>query len=128
MTDTQLAKTTDATQAKADSGDGFVKPHYLITTGEKAYTVDVMLPGVSKDGIEAVIDGGFLTVTGIRPNDIPEEWKTINREIDQTNYRLRLKVNARVDSDAMTARAEDGVLSVKLPRKAKESARKIKIS
>jgi len=126
MTDTQISKSTPKTAPETD--EAFVKPHYLVTTDEDSYTVDVMLPGVTKEQIEASFEDGYLTVTGIRDNSIPEGWNAITREISTTNYRLRLKVNVAIDKDEVSAESKDGVLSMTLPRKAVEKSRKIKVS
>ena len=125
MTDTQISK---AGSGPSQEAEAYVKPHYLITTADDAYTVDVMLPGVPKEGITAVLEDGHLTVTGERDNAIPDGWQALTREIGTTSYRLKLKVNVRVDEEAVTAKSEDGVLTMRLPKVGADQPRKVDIA
>ena len=57
-----------------------------------------------------------------------EGMKALHRELSPLNYLLRLRLNTPVDEDKMTAKLEDGVLSITLPLKEAAKPRQITVN
>ena len=53
--------------------------------------------------------------------------KALHRELSPLSYLLRLRLNAPVNEEQMTAQFEDGVLSLRLPLKEVAKPRQIPV-
>lgn len=103
------------------------KPLYNVNGNSDAYEVRVELPGVPKSGVKLDIEDNILTVRGERNTTVPEGMKALHRELSPLNYILRLRLNTPVDENKMTAKLEDGVLTIGLPIKQAAKPRQIAI-
>lgn len=118
-----------ATSAPATSGvtESLRKPLYNVIGNADAYELRVEMPGVPKSGVKLDLEDGILTVRGDRDVSVPEGMKTLHRELSTLNYLLRLRLNTPVDEDKMTAKLEDGVLSIRIPLKETAKPRQIQV-
>lgn len=118
-----------STSAPATSGvtESLRKPLYNVNGNADAYEVRVELPGVPKNGVKLDLEDNILTVRGERNTTVPEGMKALHRELSPLNYLLRLRLNTPVDEDKMTAKLEDGVLTISLPLKQTAKPRQIQI-
>ncbi|MCF6311039.1 MAG: Hsp20/alpha crystallin family protein [Verrucomicrobiales bacterium] len=83
-----------------------------------AYEVAVVLPGVNKKGLEVSVEDGELTVIGGRADALPEGWRPVSGSVDEqscSDYRLLLTLNVDIDSERISAKLEDGILTLRLP-------------
>lgn len=118
---------TCAPSATSGVTESLRKPLYNVNGNSDAYEVRVELPGVPKSGVKLDIEDSILTVRGERNTTVPEGMKTLHRELSPLNYLLRLRLNTPVDEDQMTAKLEDGVLTIALPIKQAAKPRQIAI-
>jgi HSP20 family protein len=98
----------------------FVQPRYKARKldNAEAYEVAVVLPGVNKKGLEVSAEEGELTVIGRRGAWVPEGWRPVwggGPEEQPADYRLVLALNVDIDSDRISAKLEDGILTLRLP-------------
>ena len=118
--------TTDenkSTKEKADSKD-FTPPSDVFDT-ENAYIIHISLPGAKKEdvGVNWNADKSELSVAGViyRPGD-EEFLKTLaldERQVGVFERKVRLGSRARpamVDVDDISARMEDGILIITVPK------------
>ncbi|ADE55502.1 Hsp20/alpha crystallin family protein [Coraliomargarita akajimensis] len=103
-------------------------PQYDITQSEDGFKVLVRVPGVSKAGVELSYEDPILSVTATRARQLPESWRALHRELPQDNYRLKLQINTAVDAGKISARVEDGMLELFLPKAEAAKPRKIAIN
>jgi HSP20 family protein len=118
---------TCAPSATSGVTESLRKPLYNVNGNADAYEVRVELPGVPKSGVKLDIEDCILTVRGERTTTVPEGMKTLHRELSSLNYLLRLRLNTPVDEEKMTAKLEDGVLTIALPIKQAAKPRQIAI-
>lgn len=104
-----------------------VKPRYSVDGGKDGYELKVELPGVPKEGISVNLDNSVLTIHAKRKSAVPSHWKVLNRELNDLDFVLRLKLNAPVDAEKMSATLENGVLSLRLPVKEAAKPRRIEV-
>ena len=104
------------------------KPLYNVNGNTDAYEVRVEMPGVPKSGVKLDLEDNILTVRGERASNVREGMKALHRELSPLNYLLRLRLNTPVDEDKMTAKLEDGVLSISLPLKEAAKPRQITVN
>ncbi|HYF35813.1 MAG TPA: Hsp20/alpha crystallin family protein [Prosthecobacter sp.] len=103
------------------------KPLYSVSGNADAYDVRVLMPGVAKSGVRVDFEDNVLTVHGQRKLNTPEGWKALHSELAEADFQLRLRLNAPVDEDKMTATMENGVLTLHLPVKETAKPRRIQV-
>jgi len=91
------------------------------------YLLDVEMPGVRQDDIDLHVEQGHLRLTGERRQ---RERVGLLRHRTRTTGRFTLDVRlpAPVDSDAVSASLNEGVLSVVIPKAEQSRRRRIPIS
>ena len=93
--------------------------------GEIALRFD--LPGVDPASIDVTVDRGVLTVTAKRDEEYAENDKLVIRERITGTFTRRVRLSDDLDSAAVEASFNDGVLSVRIPVAEKAQPRKIEI-
>ena len=85
------------------------------------------LPGVDPASIDVTVDRGVLTVTAKRHEEYAEHDKLVIRERITGTFTRRVHLSDDLDSAAVEASFNDGVLSVRIPVAEKAQPRKIEI-
>ena len=79
------------------------------------YTLRVEMPGVNKSGVEITAENGDLVIVGHRaPQEISGE--PVHRESRPVDFRRVYELDPSIDTSRITAKMEQGVLSVHLPK------------
>ena len=91
------------------------------------YTLKVDLPGVEPDHVDLTVDSGILRVTVDRKIEDTEgaNWLLRERATGTTSREIRL--GNRLDSSAVEASYDQGVLTVTLPIKEEAKPRRVSI-
>ena len=105
-----------------------LKPRYAVTSDEHAYSVRVELPGVAKEDVSIDFEQDVLSLKAARKSAVPETWKPLHKELNHLGFALRLKLNSHVDEDKLTAKLEDGVLTLTLPIREVAKPRRIEVN
>jgi HSP20 family protein len=91
------------------------------------YTLEVEMPGINKEGLEISIENNELTVLGHR--SLPAvEGTLIHRESRQENYRRTFELDPSIDADKISAKIDQGVVTLTLPKAEHIKPRKITVS
>jgi HSP20 family protein len=85
------------------------------------------LPGVDPDTIDLTADQNTLTVTAERTWPAQEEDELIVSERLQGTYSRQLMLGDNLNADQITARYDQGVLTVKIPVAAESKSRKVQV-
>ncbi|NLC27771.1 MAG: Hsp20/alpha crystallin family protein [Campylobacteraceae bacterium] len=95
---------------------------------DNAYYVEVDLPGVKKEDITVDIKKDSLTISGERKykEEINEE-SYYKSESFFGRFQRSFSLPESIDEDAITAKCEDGVLEVVIPKISPKEAKKIEI-
>ena len=104
-------------------------PAINVKESDKGYTVELAAPGMTKDDFTVHInDAGNLIIKMEHKNEKKEEDKSVRylrREFSYTKYEQTLILPDDVKKDAISAKVENGVLTVELPKVVEE---KVKVS
>ncbi len=86
---------------------------------EDHYEVDIDLPGFKKDELTLELDNGYLTVSAAKGLDKTSEskGKVIRQERYAGAMRRSFYVGENLTVEDITAKFEDGVLSLNVPKK-----------
>jgi HSP20 family protein len=125
MTNTSTQSTCGATTETAPRPT--VIPRYDVRETVDAFTLTASVPGVDRSSVETTVDGDKLTVVARRTWTPPTEWTPLHREIAQTDYRLVLTLDSRVNRDGVRAELNQGVLTLTVPKAETVKPRRIDI-
>ena len=109
-------------------------PAVNVKEDEKAYTMEVAAPGIKKEYCRVSLDeDGNLSIAIENKMEHKEEDKKqhyLRREFSYTNYQQSYSLPEDVVKDKISARVENGILTVTLPKQEKEAkvSKSIKIS
>ena len=91
---------------------------------EHEYLIMIDLPGIERDALEISLDDNRLTIGGVRA---VEDQNQQRAERPHGRFLRRFGMPAAVDQKAITAEYKDGVLSVRLPKRKEQKARRVEI-
>jgi len=108
-----------------------VEPTYLapevdIRETKDEYILEADMAGVGKDGLEVLLEGNELTITGRRQPAPAGEF--VHRESNGHDYRRTFVLDPMVDTAHIRATIEQGVLDVHLPKAEQVKPRKIAVT
>jgi HSP20 family protein len=104
----------------------FATPLVDIESTQDGYVVYAEMPGVSKDGLEVTVENGDLLIVGHRrPLDVSGE--PIYRESRPYDFRRVYELDPSIDTSRISARIENGLLIVNLPKAEKVKPRRIEV-
>jgi len=90
-----------------------------VTEDERAYTVKADLPGVSKDDIKVAIDGERVSISAEVKRESEERGRnTLYCERFSGQQSRAFSLDTAIDDSKATAKYENGVLELTLPKKA----------
>lgn len=94
-----------------------LRPRLDIAEDDKAYTITVEVPGVSRDDVDLSVDDGALVIRGEKrqsSEDRQDNYHCIERSYGRFQRVLDLPQDA--DEDNIGARFADGVLTITVPK------------
>lgn len=109
------------------------EPEYVLVPPadvfEDADGISVVLdmPGVSKDRLQIKADGNGLVVEGDAEISMPEGMEAVYADIRATHYRRSFGLTSELDLDRIEAGLKDGVLTLRIPKRAELKPRRIEI-
>ncbi len=109
-----------------DMGDMFGTSAFRVDVRDSkdAYELSAELPGVKQEDIELTVDDGRLTIAANMNSEQKEERDHYVYSERRTGRFQRSFDLAGIKEDAVTAKYEDGVLKLTLPKEAPEAAPK----
>lgn len=117
--------TTDRTPPAA-ARIRYVTPPVAIYEDADAYTIEAELPGVAKDGVQVTVENGELAFTGTRAHR--PSGTRLYGEVSEADYRRVFDLDPAVDTGHITARMEQGVLFLRLPKAQDKKPRRIEVA
>ena len=96
-------------------------------TGEE-YRIVVEMPGVAKDGLEIEVKDDVLRLRGTRPATEETAKLLVSGRRSGGVLERHFTLGKDIDRTKVTARLENGLLTVTLPRRAEEKPHRIEVS
>lgn len=95
---------------------------------EKELVIRVELPGVRPEDVDITVEDRTLTISGKRLfEETVEQGNYHRREIFTGEFKRTLVLPEGLNAEEITAKAENGLLSVILPRRPEVLPRKVKV-
>ena len=105
----------------------FVAPVATVLENGDGYTLQVEMPGVNKEGLEMWVENNELTIVGRR--SLPTvQGNLIHRESRRENFRRAFELDPSIDAGKISAKIEQGVVTLTLPKAEQVKPRKITVS
>lgn len=104
----------------------YVTPLVDVESTPEGYTIRAEMPGVDKSGLEIAVDNGELTIVGHRQT-AQTSGEPVYREIRNNDFRRVYELDPAIDTTKISARIEQGVLTLTLPKAERVKPRKITV-
>jgi len=104
----------------------WLQPQVNIVETKDAYVLEAEMPGVSKQGLEVLLEGNELTIVGRRDHEFLGT-QLVYRESYDSDFRRSFELDPSIDTQRIAARMDNGVLHLELPKAEKVKPRKITI-
>ena len=104
-------------------------PAVDIKEDKGCFTITADIPGIAPKDIDIHAENGMLTIQGERENEKKEEKEGYKRiERSYGNFFRRFTLPDSADTDQISAKGENGVLTITIPKRAEIQPRKIAVN
>ena len=130
MNDTQQVVNRDqasAVQSRPQEQEFLLRPAVDISEDAHGITVVADMPGVPKDRLNVQVDQGQLVIEGSMAIEPPGGMEAIHADVRATKYGASFQLSAELETDRIEARLAEGVLTVRIPKRAEYRPRRIEV-
>ncbi|HJS88468.1 MAG TPA: Hsp20/alpha crystallin family protein [Steroidobacteraceae bacterium] len=85
------------------------------------------MPGVSKDRLSLRVDGNTLVLEGQVQFELSEGTEALYADVRSSLYRRTFTLSGELETEKIDASLKDGVLTVRIPKRAELRPRKIEV-
>jgi HSP20 family protein len=119
--------TRETRESDRSQAEQFVTPPSSVTEIADGYTLEIEMPGVKKDGLEISVENNELTIIGRRSLPVVEG-TPIHRESRAENFRRAFEIDPSIDANKISAKIDQGLVTLTLPKAEHVKPRKITVS
>ena len=119
--------TRETRESDRGQAQQFITPPASVREIGDGYTLETEMPGVKKDGLEISVENNELTIIGRR--SLPAvEGTLIHGESRPENFRRVFEIDPSIDADKISAKIDQGLVTLTLPKAEHVKPRKITVS
>jgi HSP20 family protein len=119
--------TRETRESDRGQAEQFITPPSSVTEIADGYMLEIEMPGVKKDGLDISFENNELTITGRR--SLPAvEGTPIHRESRPENFRRVFELDPSIDAEKISAKIDQGLVALTLPKAEHVKPRKITVS
>ena len=104
----------------------YIAPEVNIFETKDGYVLQAEMPGVGKDGLAITLEGTEVTITGRRSVETASG-QVLFRERQTADYRRVFELDPAVDAGKISAKMDQGILTLTLPKSERVKPRKITV-
>ena len=119
---------TEWRNVRAREEEYALAPQVDIFEDAQGITVHAEMPGVSKDRLRVQADRNSLLIEGDASIDMPTGMEALYADVQATKYRRSFVLSGELETDSIEASLKDGLLTVRIPKRAQFQPRKIEVS
>jgi HSP20 family molecular chaperone IbpA len=120
-------ESTEAQPTSARQEELALAPPVDVFEDAHGITVHAEMPGVSKERLNVQADRNSLVIEGEASVDMPIGMEALYADIQATRYRRGFVLSGELETDRIEASLKDGVLTVRIPKRAELRPRKIEV-
>jgi HSP20 family protein len=110
-----------------DQREEFISPEVNIFETKDGYVLQAEMPGVTKEGLEITLEGNEITLVGRRHFE-NVAGDPVLRECQRFHFRRLFELDPAIDTGKISARMEQGLLTLTLPYSERVKPRKIAVT
>lgn len=114
-------------RGRGSSETAALRPPVDIYEDSEGITLEADMPGVSKDRLEVRVEGDTLLVEGHVQFELPDQADALYADVRATSYRRTFQLSRELQTDKIQANLKDGVLRVRIPKRAELRPRRIEV-
>lgn len=114
-------------EGRQRQAEATLRPPVDIYEDSAGITLQLDMPGVSKDRLSIQADPDSLIVEGSAQIEMPADMEALYADVRSTHYRRSFAMSRDLDTDKIDATLKDGVVTVKIPKREELRPRKIQI-
>jgi len=123
----QVATSTNQPLGREESRrEEYVAAQVNILENKEGYVLEAEMPGVNKQGLEITLEENEITIVGHRQAE-STPGQPLFRERHAADYRRVFELDPAIDASQISARMDQGVLTLTLPKSEKVKPRKIRV-
>jgi HSP20 family protein len=124
-TDMTTRQSTDAQATRGNTQT--LQPPVNIFEDAEGITLEADMPGVSKDRLQVQVDQDRLLVEGGVEFPMPEGMEALYADVRATRYSRSFALSRGLETANIEANLKDGVLRLRIPKRAEVRPRKIDV-
>jgi len=105
----------------------YVAPMVNIFETPDGYALEAEMPGVNKDGLEITLANNEITLTGRRVLETANG-ELLFQERSTADFRRVFELDPVIDANRISAKMEQGILTLTLPKSERVKPRKVTVS
>ena len=114
-------------QQKGREDNLAIIPAVDIFEDRNGITVVAEMPGVSKERLNVQADRNNVVIEGEAAIEMPSSMEALYADVRSTRYRRSFSLSSELESDRIEANLKDGVLTLRIPKRAEYTPRKIEV-
>jgi len=118
--------TKETRNVPEEQRQNFIAPEVNIYETPDGYLLEAEMPGVNKTGLEITLENHEITIVG-RRNVERVEGELLLKESDEADYKRVFELDPAIDTSKISARMDQGILRVTLPKSEQVKPRKIAV-
>jgi HSP20 family molecular chaperone IbpA len=126
-TETKNVTTRESGEVQKHEPEMVLRPPVDIFEDTEGITLEADMPGVSGDRLNLHVENDSLIVEGEASIDMPEGMEALYADVLATRYRRSFALSNELETDGIDASLKDGVLRVRIPKRAEVRPRKIEV-
>lgn len=125
---TEMATRESTAAERADRDPSFVMvPEADVFEDSNGITIQLDMPGVAKDRLNLQVNKNALVIEGNAQINMPEGIAALHADVRSTHYRRSFVLSEELETDKIDANLKDGVLTVRIPKRAELRPRRIEV-
>jgi len=124
----EVAKRDSAEVERTDRAPGSVMlPPADVFEDAEGITLQLDMPGVAKDRFNLQANKNTLLIEGSARIEMPQGMEALYADVRSTLYRRSFVLSDELETDKTEASLKDGVLTVRIPKRAEVRPRRIEV-
>lgn len=110
-----------------DNLDDYPVQANVLSTENKIF-IEMLTPGIPKEDIQIDCESNKLIVSYKTPKETSVDGEYIQQQIFKDGFKNTFKLSAELDENKISAKMNNGILEITIPKKENKSKNNIKIS
>ena len=105
----------------------FIVPSATLSERPEEYELKIVVPGIGKEDADLHMEGKTLTLKTHSKNQNPAGFKQVAEEFERVNYAMSAEIPEMADPATLSAKIENGILTVIMKKRPETQPKKIEI-